>query len=361
MPDFSNYQGSSDEWKAFVKANPLPAPGLALSPQALRAATNALRVKISQAELERDDLCSKVTWRDYSVLTRDQCNIIVRVYRPNHASTTAPLPVYLFFHGGGHLFGTIETEDAGCARVADRAGILVANVGYRHTPEFTHPTQVHDALDAFAWLGANIDAIGGDRTRVIVGGISAGACLAAVVAQQSCATNMGITICGQLLCIPWLVHPDNNANNTPASIPTSSYQQNTHADILPLGLMQLFSELLGASDYSDSTLNPGLADDAAVAGLPKTCFLVAGQDLLRDEGLSYAQKLAHNGIPVKVHVFPGMPHGFRRYSDLRASWRWDELLVEGCRWFLSSDKTSSGDIVVEMREDTQTRPSFSLA
>ncbi|KAL1898015.1 hypothetical protein Sste5346_003873 [Sporothrix stenoceras] len=168
MPDFSKYQGPSEEWKEFVKANPLPAPNLALSPQALRAATNALRVKISQAELE-----CKVTWRDYSVLTRDQCNIIVRVYRPNHASTTAPLPVYLFFHGGGHLFGTIETEDAACARVADRAGILVANVGYRHTPEFTHPTQVHDALDAFAWLGAHIDAIGGDRTLVIVGGISA--------------------------------------------------------------------------------------------------------------------------------------------------------------------------------------------
>lgn len=241
------------------------------------------------------DLRSKVTWRDYSVLARDQCNITIRVYRTNKYLDVTPLPVYLYFHGGGYLFGTSETEDAACARVADGAGILVASVGYRHTPEFTHPTQVNDALDSFTWLVDNIDTIGGDRNRVIVGGISAGACLAAVVAQQSRTTGTGVTICGQLLCIPWLVHPDNNPSNTTAAPLTSSYQQNTHADVLPLGLLQLFTKLLSASGPGDPTLNPGLADDTVVAGLPKTCFLVAGQDLLRDEGLSYARKLDKNG------------------------------------------------------------------
>ncbi|KAK1761627.1 Alpha/Beta hydrolase protein [Phialemonium atrogriseum] len=346
MSDFSQYQGPSSEWETFVQKNPLPVGNLSLSPQAIRQATNTLRVRISEAELEADDLRSKTTWSDYCILTRDKQNIIVRVYRPRHAPATALLPVYLYFHGGGHLLGTIETEDAACSRVSSQAGIVVANVGYRHTPEFKHPTQVNDAWDSFEWLASNAATIGADPTRVIVGGISAGAGLAAaVIARQhggleaSLSRADGLEICGQLLCIPWLVHPDNHPL---AGAPTSSFWQNVDAAVLPMALLRLFTDLLGAErDPADPVLNVALIDDAGVVGMPKTSFLVAGQDLLRDEGLFYAEKLKKNGVPTKVHVFPGLPHGFRRFTDLPSSRRWDDLLVESCKWFLSADNTSS--------------------
>lgn len=317
-------------------------------------------------------LLDKVSWKDYSVLTRDKQNIIARVYRSRSASSSAVLPVYLYFHGGGHLLGTIETEDAACSRIAWRAGIIVVNVGYRHTPEFKHPTQVNDAWDSFEWLLSSAAIIGADLSRIIVGGISAGAGLAAFVATQHHALSMRkeavgekVNICGQLLCVPWLIHPENYPFNLEAN---SSYVQNMTAPILPRSLLNLFTDLLQVKDPRDPSLNTALISNSKVVGLPKTSFLVAGQDLLRDEGLFYAEKLKRNGcvvmnvcyldlqvtnliswlrVPTKVHIFPGLPHAFRRYSNLCASKRWDQLLVESCEWLLSENKDSSMTIETE--------------
>lgn len=220
---------------------------------------------------------------------------------PLPSPVPVPVPAYLYFHGGGHLLGTIETEDAACSRLAACAGIVVINVGYRHTPEFQHPTQVNDAWDSFEWLARNASHLGVDSSRIIVGGISAGAGLAAsIVVQHHRLVREGqasypqVTICGQLLCIPWLVHPDNE-KYPGANAPRSSFKQNTHAAVLPWKLLRLFTDLLGAEDVADPSLNVALTDDSQLVGLPKTTFLIAGQDLLRDEGLYYAEKLKKNG------------------------------------------------------------------
>ncbi|OAP57928.1 hypothetical protein AYL99_08666 [Fonsecaea erecta] len=313
MADYSQYQGPSSEWEAFVQKTSLPLGDLTLPPQTIRQASNALRVKISETEIAAEDLRTKAAWRDYSVLTRDQQNIIARVYRPRELPPEAPLPIYLYFHGGGHLLGTIETEDAACLRLAVNAQVTVVNVNYRHTPEFKHPYQVNDAWDAFEWLARNASLIGGDPSRVIVGGVSAGAGLAAsVIVRQhnnsndddSAVRDQGrntsllprLNVCGQLLCIPWLIHPDNHPFT---SGPAASFQQNVSAAVLPMALLRLFSALLGADDVKDPALNVALVDDRKIMGLPKTTFVIAGQDLLRDEGLYYAEKLKKAGF---VHL-----------------------------------------------------------
>lgn len=221
------------------------------------------------------------------------------MYRPTNKTSTGALPVYLYFHGGGHLFGTIETEDAACLRISSRAGIVVVNVGYRHTPEYTHPTQFNDAWDSFEWLARNPEAIGGDISRVIVGGLSAGAALAAsIVSRQNDLLREGnstapcVTIRGQLLCVPWLMHPDNPHT---ARDPCGSISQNVDAPVLPYSLLRRFTDLLGETDPSDALLNMAVAKESSLVGLPKTSFLVAGQDLLRDEGLIYAEALKKMG------------------------------------------------------------------
>lgn len=248
-----------------------------------------------------------VDTRDYAILTRDQQNIVARVYRPKAAAaaTFRTRPVYLYFHGGGHLFGTLDTEDAACGRLALDAGVIVVNVNYRHTPEFKHPTQVDDAWDAFLWLEKNMSEIGGDRDAVFVGGVSAGAGLAAWIVLQahrrlrfSSRDGRSITsslrIRAQLLAIPWLIHPE-NPDHPFITAPSSSYQQNVDAPVLPRSLLSLFTDLLSAKDPRDPTLNVALTPDHDLEGLPRTAILVAGQDLLRDEGLMYAERLRQNG------------------------------------------------------------------
>ncbi|KNG86146.1 hypothetical protein ANOM_005459 [Aspergillus nomiae NRRL 13137] len=296
--DFSQYQGPSQEWEQFMNEDPPPRVDTTIPATTIRQLTNELRVQISDKELGNNGLVYKVDWRDFSIPTRDGQDIVARVYRPRESVTGLAPPVYLYFHGGGYLTGSIETEDAGCIRLACQARIIVVSINYRHTPEFKHPTQVNDAWDAFEWLDANVTRIGGNPSRVIIGGVSAGGGLAAYVTlrqhhlAQSTPRRLGLQVRGQILCIPWLIHPDNHPF---ASVPTSSVQQNIDAPMLPNSMLRLFTDLLGAEDPTDPALNTALAGDDEVVGLPKTSILIAGQDPLRDEALLYSEKLKRNG------------------------------------------------------------------
>lgn len=235
-------------------------------------------------------------------MTRDFQNIIARVYKPKaHQAESTPLPVHLYFHGGGYLFGTVETEDASRARAVasyPSPGYIVVSVNYRHTPEYLWPTQFNDAWDSFEWLTAHISDIGGDPSRVIVGGISAGAGLAAAVVTKhnelAQADQLGelLPIKGQILCCPWLLHP--SANPFPKT-EFSSFSQNQLAPVLPWSSLKRFADLLGPTAVNDAYFNTALNQAEKIKGMPKTCFLITGQDLLRDEGLSYAEKLNENG------------------------------------------------------------------
>ncbi len=266
-------------------------------------------------------------WQDYSILTQDSQNIIARVYKPkpkpkpeaetsslDASHVTAPLPVYLYFHGGGHLYGNVDGEDASCSRIVAESpapGVIVVNVNYRHTPEFVWPTQLNDAWDSFVWLSQHMSTIGGDPSRVVIGGISAGGGLAASVVQrhhhhrhqvlQAAAAGhpttfaANVTVRGQVLGSPWLLHPLANPNPLSSQQPLSSFNQNQDAPVLPWSILKVFADLLGPAAVSDPSFNVALATDEYLRGLPKTSSLIAGQDLLRDEGLYYAERLKANG------------------------------------------------------------------
>lgn len=251
-----------------------------------------------------------VSWRDFSVLTQDSQNIILRVYRPK-LTPSGRLPVYLFFHGGGHLFGAVETEDSTCCRIIagyQSPGVIVVHVNYRHTPEFTYPTQFQDAWDSYKWLADNIDELGGDPERVVVGGISAGAGLACSLALR-CAgfktaqkqTMPLIRISGLVLCIPWLIlHVEHR--NFIEDREKSSISQNVDAPILPVELLSLFSNLLEVGKCSDRSLvDLTAASDEVITRLPRASFLIAGRDPLRDDGLHFADKLKRNGSVLRQY------------------------------------------------------------
>ncbi|KAM0275737.1 hypothetical protein ACHAQH_007455 [Verticillium albo-atrum] len=301
MADFSQYGGASDEWRAAEKTITLSSASQGILPVDLKKMMNANREQASAEAMEQ--MKDHVRTQDHSVPTRDGSTIQARIYRPSSAAEDERLPVFLYFHGGGFLMGTLDTEDATCSWICTSANVVVLHVNYRHTPDFPYPTAWDDAEDGFIWLHNNMDLIRGYPEQVIVGGISAGAQLTASLILRK---NMGEpltkdypAIAGQVLMIPCVVNFETYEPQLKklkdASV--SSYKQNENAPLLPLRTVRMFVDLLQVKDPdpSDLRMSPGNASVADVKGMPPTIFGIAGLDPLRDEGLLYSQLLAEAG------------------------------------------------------------------
>lgn len=187
---------------------------------------------------------------------------------------------------------------------------MVVNICYRHTPQFSYPIQHNDAFDSFDWVYLNIGSFGGDVRNLVVGGVSAGANLAAAVVLRE---NLKIEnkfsrenggrewakIKGQILVIPWLiVREDRFPYEVFTSKDKSSRVQCADAPVLPQPVVDFFAGLLHLEDdigSMDRYLDVGLALDNEVVEMPRTSIVVAGRDPLRDDGLLYAKKLHRNG------------------------------------------------------------------
>src|ERR1700744_5991680 len=99
-----------------------------------------------------------------------ESNVVpIRVYRPilSDQRTQVLLPVYIWFHGGGFLFGSLGGEDAHCTQIALRHGVIVVNICYRHTPQWKWPTPRQDGLSAVDWVFDNMTTLGGEESKVI--------------------------------------------------------------------------------------------------------------------------------------------------------------------------------------------------
>src|SRR5450631_2606525 len=125
-----------------------------------------------------------------------------RLYTPA-TDTTDPLPGFVFFHGGGMVAGSIETHDRICAALAQMTGCRLVSVDYRLAPEHKFPAAIEDAIAATRWVSEHASSLGIDATKLVVGGDSAGATLAAVVCQQAL-RNAGPPILLQCLICPVL-------------------------------------------------------------------------------------------------------------------------------------------------------------
>lgn len=296
MCDFSKYGGKSAEWQQLEAMLP-PIPEMTL--EALQSTTNQTREAASSKAME--SLSSQVVMQDYSIPMRDGDTIKARTYRPSSASKDEKLPIYIHYHGGGFFFGTLDSENATCASIAADVKVLVVNVNYRHTPSYPYPTPYDDSEDAADWVYENAADLGGDHSRIVIGGISAGGALSVSLAQTlKRRSSVGKTsILGQVLMIPLVVYEDCREPlfRRLKDPDKSSYQENEFAPILPLTRMRMFNGLLHHKPPSadDRRLNPGLAPLDELKGLPPAVFGICGLDPLRDEGLLYAKMLHEAG------------------------------------------------------------------
>ncbi|KAM3420434.1 hypothetical protein BST61_g3707 [Cercospora zeina] len=352
MCDFSQYGGASEELSDLLAT--LPAPAADAGIEVLKRATNQGREDQSRKEMAI--LGEKVALLDHSVPARDSQTLAARSYRPKSIPSDVTLPIYIHFHGGGFIFGTLDSEDATCARIALASDVVVFNVNYRHTPEWRYPTAWHDAEDAFEWVIANAKHFAGDPQHIVVGGISAGGQLAAALTLTKKRENAPsyASIKGQVLMIPALANIDSYEHQLKQLRDPlrSSYKENEFAPILPLSRINLMNGLLFPHPprVEDRRVNVGAASAEEVQGLPPTTFGIAGLDPLRDEALLYAKFLAEHGVATDVHVFKGVPHGFRRFGEkLALSADWDKVMHDGVRWALSHPPANL-EMVVNVHE-----------
>jgi acetyl esterase len=223
--------------------------------------------------------------------------IPVRVYRPETEERPGAIA---YFHGGGWVVGTLDTYDPLARALANAAGAVVVSVDYRLAPENPFPAAVTDCWAAVNWLADHADDLGADPDRLAVGGDSAGGNLATVVARRA-----------RDAFVPSLRH---QLMVYPALDPTTSsasYRELAEGYLLNAADMRWYwHQYLGCADPELPDLAPAWAD---VGGLPPATIITAEYDPLRDEGEDYARRLEHAEVPVALHRFAGVTHGFFRW------------------------------------------------
>ncbi|MCK1419822.1 alpha/beta hydrolase [Bradyrhizobium sp. 180] len=220
-----------------------------------------------------------------------------RLYAP--ASAGQRMPGFVFFHGGGLVAGSIATHDRIAAALAHATGCRLVSVDYRLAPEHKFPAAVDDAIAATEWVAREAPTLGIDAERLVVGGDSAGATLAAIVCQEAM-QNAGLSIVAQCLICPVLdfeeISPSREAFAEGHLIDRPTMEADL-ADYLPQGL-----------DAADPRISPLRA--TRLAGLPMAIIHTAEFDPMRDEGNAYARKLLTAGVVVEHTCHDGMIHNF---------------------------------------------------
>ena len=213
-------------------------------------------------------------------------------------STTPLLPILVWYHGGGFTIGDLDTADRTCRKLAARTGAIVVSIDYRLSPEHPFPAAADDCLTALRWIASNGASIGGDASRIAVGGDSAGGNLAAVVAVH--ARDEGIPLRYQLLVYPV----------TDCTMSAASYEENGVGYLLTADTMDWFigNYLGGTTDPKDPRVSPLFTDD--MNGVAPALVITAEFDPLRDEGEAYADRLRDAGVDVETRRFDGQVHGF---------------------------------------------------
>ncbi|KAI4868293.1 Alpha/Beta hydrolase protein [Hypoxylon rubiginosum] len=267
----------------------------------------------------------------------DLGNYNVRVFTPETQKPNDGWPVFLWFHGGGWAVGDISSGNDVCALICQRAQCVVVTVGYRLAPEHPFPAAADDAVHALRWVHGEEGSklLGVDRSRIAVGGTSAGAQLAASLAMEASVMQPPIKVSFQLLAVPVI---DNTA--TASTI----WASRKNAPWLTPARMTWYRQMYFLEETSTHhwRASPNLAPTSLLSTSPKTWIATAEQDLLAPEGELYAKQLTEawkeHGITdagVTVKEYKGSTHSILAMSGVLSKGR--ELLQDvanqAAEWF----------------------------
>ena len=248
-------------------------PPITAVPIAAVRATDATRYKVGVPP----DVVASTADR---LIPGPRCEIRIRIYRPQSAADTS--------------------HDDMCRQLCRRCGHVVVSVDYRLAPENKFPAAPDDCLAATRWVAAHAAEFGGDAARLAVAGDSAGGTMAAVTALRA-RDEGGPAIKAQLLLYPVTDH---------YSVQRPSWQERaTGYGLTREAMIWFWDHYL---EHADQGAHPHASPQraASVAALPPAYVVTGEYDLLRDEGEAYAGRLQAAGVPVQVHRYPDMNHGF---------------------------------------------------
>lgn len=228
--------------------------------------------------------------------------LAARIYWPRQSDK--PLPVLLFFHGGGYTSGSVNTSDAHSRFFCREADCIVVNADYRLAPEHPFPVGLEDTFAVADWTAANCASLGGDPARLAIGGDAPGGSYATVNTIRA-RNNGGPKFIYQILLGP----SADFAGHYP-----EKEEYLAHGNISKAALQVLEAAYLpDDAARRDWRCSPLHAPD--LSGLPPAFILSAQYDFLRPEVDAYVARLKAAGVPVCYQVWPGTLHNFFSMGD----------------------------------------------
>jgi acetyl esterase/lipase len=249
-----------------------------------------------------------VDMEDLTITDGPSVQLALRILRPQHART--PLPVIVYIHGTGWVFGSTQTHDRLMRELAVGAGAAVVFPVYRLCPAVRYPTALEECYMAARWVARRGQEYGLDAERLAVAGDSVGGNMATVITLLS-RERGGPDIRLQLLFYPV----------TDAAFDTASYHQFAEGYHLRRDAMMWFWDQYtrNPSERNEITASPLRAGVAQLKRLPEALIVTAEADVLRDEGEAYASKLREAGVRVTAVRFQGTIHDFVMLNALAHS------------------------------------------
>lgn len=318
----TNYFESDPDWSRFSSERGYTHKQPPYAPVTIDIWADRDAQKISEGEWETSHPLQTVGYssRTERVTVRDGTRIETKISRSCRVDSEERLPLLFVTHGGGWVQGSYVTEEAWLLwPLLQGFDLVVVSVDYRLAPENKSPIYMTDCWDVLKDVGGRSDELRFDPNKIILAGSSAGAGIAATLAQLCRAEPMPIQ--GVLLNVPVLCDyrhfPKDEYEYT-------SYDQCQGA-LLGGGEMKAIWDIVVPDDQAGQNplISPFLGD---AGGLPPHAVFVAGQDPLRDEGIAYARKLKASGVAASLRVYQGVPHTFAEFWELNTTQRfWGDV------------------------------------
>ena len=232
----------------------------------------------------------------------------VRVVKPRGASGS--LPVVIYIHGAGWVFGDAHTHDRLVRELAVGAGVAVVFPEYERSPEARYPVAIEQNYAVAQWVASSGADVGLDARRLAVAGDSVGGNMTAALTLMA-KKRGGPRLVAQVLFYPV----------TDAAFDTESYREFAEGYYLRRDGMQWFWDQYTTDEAQrgEITASPLRVSTEQLAGLPKALVITAEADVLRDEGEAYSRKLREAGVEVSATRYEGIVHDFVMLDALRGT------------------------------------------
>ncbi|RHZ59839.1 hypothetical protein CDV55_104829 [Aspergillus turcosus] len=279
-----------------------------------------------------------------TVPARDNHRIPIRIYTPKDHSSDA---VVIFYHSGGFVQGSLDTEDISCRHMALGGPSTVISVDYRLSPAHQYPIPINDGWDAFEYIVTNLSTLLPNHctpVKVVICGTSSGGQLAAIVSQKArdwlleqkrVTAAASVTLSGVLLRAPVTVCGADAVLIPPCFRDLhQSWTEKLDTEKVDRQGMAENHELLGVP-YAERTNPEAYPLWGRFDGLPKTYVQICDVDILRDDAVCYVRGLQSADVDVRVSIYKSLPHIFWVYApQLEVSRQAQEDCVNGLRWLL---------------------------